>query len=380
MKTQRKLFVVVQHLYSYNGFLCSFEDGKYLRNKTRAEKKGGIRMFQKKFRYMAAVLAALMITQGSFTAFADEIGPGYDEQNKASTDTSVTDPANAWKKVNGVYVDNNGKTIEGALLRGISVAKWQGDIDWAKVAADDISFAFIKMMSYGYEGGYTMDPNYEKNMKGALDNGVQAAPYVYLQTKTVEEAKAAAKYAVEKVSGYNVKYPIAVDVESKYILELSVQELTDVVNAFCDTIVAAGYTPIVYSDYSKFTTEMDTKQIHYDIWLARYGADGTYEGRTIWQCTDKGHVNGINGNVCLEFAYKDYAPKATKGTAVDTGEWKNESGKWYFYRDGGRMSGWINPDGYWYYLDPSELGAMVTGTTMTIDGVSYTFDANGVMQ
>ena len=44
---------------------------------------------------MAAVLAALMITQGSFTAFADEIGPGYDEQNKASTDTSETDPANA---------------------------------------------------------------------------------------------------------------------------------------------------------------------------------------------------------------------------------------------------------------------------------------------
>ena len=127
-------------------------------------------MFKKKFRYMAAVLAAIMITQGSFTAFADEIGPGYDEQNKASTDTSVTDPANAWKKVNGVYVDNNGKTIEGALLRGISVAKWQGDIDWAKVAADDISFAFIKMMSYGYEGGYTMDPNYEKNMKGASDN------------------------------------------------------------------------------------------------------------------------------------------------------------------------------------------------------------------
>ena len=56
-------------------------------------------MFQKKFRYMAAVLAALMITQGSFTAFADEIGPGYDEQNKASTDTSVTDPANAWKNI-----------------------------------------------------------------------------------------------------------------------------------------------------------------------------------------------------------------------------------------------------------------------------------------
>ena len=138
---------------------------------------------------------------------------------------------------------------------------------------------FIKMMSYGYEGGYTMDPNYEKNMKGAMDNGVQAAPYVYLQTKTVEEAKAAAKYAVEKVSGYNVKYPYRCGCRVKNISwSFRFRSSRDVVNAFCDTIVAAGYTPIVYSDYSKFTTEMDTKQIHYDIWLARYGADGTYEG------------------------------------------------------------------------------------------------------
>ena len=198
---------------------------------------------------------------------------------------------------------------------------------------------------------------------------------------TVDEAKAAAKYTLEKMSGYTVKYPVAVDVESKYILDyLSVQDLTNVVNAFCDTIAAAGYTPIVYSDYSKFTNEMDTNQIKYDLWLARYGADGHYQGRTIWQCTDKGRVNGINGNVCLEFTYKDYAPKAAQGTAIDSGEWKQEGGKWYFYRDGGRMSGWVNPDGYWYYLDPAELGAMVTGTTKNIDGVDYTFNASGVMQ
>ena len=226
-----------------------------------------------------------------------------------------------------------------------------------------------------------MDEYYEKNMKGASANGVQAAPYVFLQTRTVDEAKAAAKYTLEKMSGYTVKYPVAVDVESKYILDyLSVQDLTNVVNAFCDTIAAAGYTPIVYSDYSKFTNEMDTNQIKYDLWLARYGADGHYQGRTIWQCTDKGRVNGINGNVCLEFTYKDYAPKAAQGTAIDSGEWKQEGGKWYFYRDGGRMSGWVNPDGYRYYLDPAELGAMVTGTTKNIDGVDYTFNASGVIQ
>ena len=68
---------------------------------------------------MAAVLAALVITQGSIPAFADEIGPGYEDQNKASTDTSTSDSTTAWKKVNGVYVDSNGVNMDGALLRGI---------------------------------------------------------------------------------------------------------------------------------------------------------------------------------------------------------------------------------------------------------------------
>ncbi len=67
---------------------------------------------------MTALLAALMITQGSFTAFADEapVAPGYEDQNKASTDTTTSDPASAWKKVNGVYVDANGKIWTGRFF------------------------------------------------------------------------------------------------------------------------------------------------------------------------------------------------------------------------------------------------------------------------
>ena len=61
--------------------------------------------------------------------------------------------------------------------------------------------------------------------------------------------------------------------------------------------------------------------------------------------------------------------------------WYQDGQDWYYYDTSGLIaSGWRAIKGYWYYLDPSELGAMVTGTTMTIDGVGYTFDANGVMQ
>lgn len=357
-------------------------------------------------------MAACLCAQPAITAFAEtaavvenggiEQGPGF----------AVT----PWAKLGGNYIDDQGNVIEGAILRGISVSKWQGNVDWRRVSADDVSFAMIRMVSYGYEGEYTVDETFDRNMREAKANGIHTAPYVYLQTKTVEEAREAARFAVNMAGNYSIDYPIAVDIESQYILDLSVQELTDVVNAFCQVIAEAGYTPIVYSDYWKFTNEMDTNQIPYDIWLARYGAGSEYPNRTMWQPTDKGVVDGIDGYVCLEFAYKDYTASGQpagqenaasgqnggpgqNGSAQDDGasgqngsqetageraltegEWRQaEDGTWYFYQGETAVSGWIYPDGNWYYLEPARGGAMVSGTSMVIDGVEYRFGENGVM-
>ena len=254
-------------------------------------------------------------------------------------------------------------------------------MNWGKVAADDISFALIRMGSFGYEGEYTMDPTYDTNMREAKANGVHTTPYVYLQTRTVEEAKAAARYALEKALPYSITYPLAVDVESQYILDLSRQELTDVVNAFCQVIEEAGYTPIIYSDYYKFRDEMDTSQFKYDLWLARYGSDHNMTGRTMWQSTDKGRVNGIYGDVCLEFAFKDYAAmQVTDRSDYTPGTWEKVNEIWYFAHETGYYTGWVKPDGNWYYLDPANGGAMLANTTAVIDGVSYTFGPSGAMQ
>lgn len=335
---------------------------------------------------ISAFFAVCLLAQPCLTSFAavsasesdkSGIGPGFEKQAVESEPENTYTP---WTKADGVYVDDTGNTIEGAILRGVSVSKWQGDVNWEKVAADDISFALVRMASIGYEGEYTMDEFFDKNMREAGANGIHVTPYVYLQTKTVEEARAAAAYAVSVAGNYNISYPLAVDVESQYILDLSTQELTDIVNAFCQVVAEAGYTPIVYSDYNKFTTEMDTNQIPYDIWLARYGGSNNYPNRTMWQATDKGTVDGISGNVCLEFAFKDYAGNALAPSDQTPGQWAEENGIWYFENNGSRYTGWVKPDGNWYYLDPSRGGAMAAGTTMVIDGVTYTFDGSGVMQ
>lgn len=279
-------------------------------------------------RWMTACLAAAMSIQAVMGVYAATLTVGAGQTVDGSTVSTSSDTDGAtegsytpWTKVNGYYVDSSGNVMQGVVARGVSVSKWQGSIDWYSVAADDVTFAFVRMVSYGYEGDITVDEYFDTNMTGAMAAGLYTAPYVYLQTKTVEEAKAAAQYAVDTMKNYNAASGllIAADVESQYILDLSVQELTDVVNAFCQVVEQNGYTPIVYSDYSKFTGEMDVSQIPYDLWYARYGSDGTFEGRTIWQSTDSGSVNGISGSVCLEFAYKDYFSGYHTGSAYGPG-------------------------------------------------------------
>ena len=85
--------------------------------------------------------------------------------------------------------------------------------------------------------------------------------------------------------------------------------------------------------------------------------------------------------------------------AMQTG-WVKDGGKWYFLDSTGAMkTGWIKDGGAWYHTDSNGVmqknkwisdggkwyyvgssGKMVSGCTMTIGGVSYTFDKNGVWQ
>ena len=102
----------------------------------------------------------------------------------------------AFTKVNGQYVNGEGTAIEGALFRGISVSKYQQDIDWQAVASDDINFAFIRM---GYVDD--LDPYFDVNMREAAAAGIHVGTYLYSQALTVEDAVKEAQFAVEDSEG-----------------------------------------------------------------------------------------------------------------------------------------------------------------------------------
>lgn len=281
----------------------------------------------------------------------------------------------AWNLENGQYVDASGQPIAGALEKGITVSKYQnrqneagGGIDWDRVKKSGVSFAMVRI---GYLND--KDPYYSVNMTNAAKSGLKTGVFFYTQALDTQTAEQEAQYVLEAVKDYPISYPIAYDVESKYLLDnhLTRQQITDNINAFCKIVADAGYRPIVYANNKWLTYHIDMNQIPYDVWYARYGSINDCKNRTIWQCTDQGRVDGIDGDVTIEFSFQDYS------SMIPSEGWKNIGGERYYTKNYLKQTGWIEVGDRWYYLDKD--GIMVHDTTMEIDGKSYAFGADGVM-
>ena len=64
---------------------------------------------------------------------------------------------------------------------------------------------------------------------------------------------------------------------------------------------------------------------------------------------------------------------------IPTDGWVTISGKQYFYVNGTAKTKWHSENGKWYYLDPDDGGAMVTGLRK-VGGAYYYMDKEGVMK
>lgn len=196
--------------------------------------------------------------------------------------------------------------------KGIDVSRYQEKIDWAKVADDEVEYAFIRLGIRGYTTGEIMeDESFQRNIEGALKNNIDVGIYFFTQALTVEEAEEEAAFVLESIIPYEVNYPIVLDVEAVTSTEarandLTSEERTKACIAFCEKIREAGYTPMIYGNLKTFMLMLDIKELEaYDKWFAYY--DDAYYfpyDFKIWQYTNKGSVSGIKGDVDLNISFE----------------------------------------------------------------------------
>ena len=200
-------------------------------------------------------------------------------------------------KFNGVYVNRWGQPIPNVTARGIDVSSYQETIDWAAVATDDVSFAFIRC------GTTNSGPDrmFETNAAGAAANGIPFGIYYRTYAPNEEIAKLEAQYTVLSAQKTGATLPLVMDIEGSTLAALGTVQLQKNIQAWCDVVKAAGYTPMVYSSKSFMNTYI--KSTPCDKWIAQYGDVFTYTGggAKYWQCSSHGWVNGIAGRVDIDF-------------------------------------------------------------------------------
>ena len=191
--------------------------------------------------------------------------------------------------------------------KGIDVSHWQGTIDWNKVKKAGIEFAIIK--AGGSDAGFYTDSKWEANYKGAKAAGIPIGAYYFVGKDCVTAAagKADAERFLQILKGKQLEYPVYMDNEAQPASAKA--GITEATIAFCETMEDAGYFVGIYgSAVSGFKERMDdTKLTPYAHWVAQYASKCSYKGDYgIWQYSSKGSIDGISGNVDMDYAYVDY--------------------------------------------------------------------------
>lgn len=198
--------------------------------------------------------------------------------------------------------------------QGVDVSSFQGEIDWQRVKEDGIEFAIIRLGYRGYGTGRIMlDDYYEANIQGALDAGLEVGVYFFSQAISEEEAVEEAQIVLENIKNYQLTYPIIYDAEeipsdTARTDGLTVRQLTDNAIAFCEYIEAAGYSSMIYSNKRWLLTKLDLERLtDYDVWFAGYINIPEYPyDFKMWQYTESGTVDGIEGNVDMNVSFMEY--------------------------------------------------------------------------
>jgi lysozyme len=183
----------------------------------------------------------------------------------------------------------------GSTLSGIDVSKWQGDVNWTKVAATGVKFAFVRV-SHGVN---TIDGWFESNWEEAHAAGLHVGAYQYFEPG--QSATAQADIMIEKMGTLQPgDLPPVIDVESHG--NLSSTKVAAAVTTWVQRVEAAtGVKPIIYTgrffwqDYVKTAAFAD-----YPLWIAHYtngcpNLPSQWSDWTFHQYTDKGTVNGVSG-------------------------------------------------------------------------------------
>ncbi|MBI2896880.1 MAG: hypothetical protein HYY06_25200 [Deltaproteobacteria bacterium] len=188
---------------------------------------------------------------------------------------------------------------EGETLEGIDVSKWQGEIDWDRVAGAGIRFAFIRA-THGVD---VIDEWFDENWRRAREVGIVRGAYQFYEASQdpIEQADVFIDMVGELAPG---DLPPVVDIESPDG-NPGVAAYQDEVRTWLDRVEGAlGIPPIIYTGKYYWNDRLGGTDEFSDhpLWEAWWNdacpdTPSGWSRWTFWQYSSTGRIAGIGGDV-----------------------------------------------------------------------------------
>ena len=182
-------------------------------------------------------------------------------------------------------------------VKGVDVSAYQGDIDWKKLANQDIQFAYIKAT----EGANHEDSKFDKNWAEARKTHLKVGAYHFVNFD--QDGKTQADHFIQKVPKETDSLPPVIDLElyGNYVEKpMDKDKVQAIVN---DMIIRFeeyyGKTPIIYTNYNTYNTYLADAFAEIPIWICDI-SDQEPELKAghqwiFWQYSQRELLNGYDG-------------------------------------------------------------------------------------
>ncbi len=193
---------------------------------------------------------------------------------------------------------------------GVDLSYHNKTVDFEALADDGVDFVILRV---GYDE--IKDSKFDEYYTAARRAGLDIGAYVYTYATNVDDLVTHTTAILKFLEGKTFEYPIYLDIEDNDQKDLSIETLMEMCSEYCELLVHEGYYPGIYSYRNFINYYMDAEQLaaRFEVWAAHYpnsmtlyGEDYYIDEYNMWQYTETGRIDGVNGNADLNICYKDY--------------------------------------------------------------------------
>jgi len=191
------------------------------------------------------------------------------------------------------------------MAKIIDISKWQGNINWAKVATEDIGMATLRASC-----GLSKDTKVDEYAKNCQAYHIPYGVYHFAYFTNITRAQQEADFFYNAAKNLNPRYWVLDYEESNIVATWNKgatyqDQIKAALDAFCARLRSHGVERIVIYTWEWWGKQLPDDRYHWAWrWYAHYGKNtgepsSVVNGCQLHQYTSKGKVNGISTNVDL---------------------------------------------------------------------------------